>query len=546
MMHWKTYCLVTMLLLQTALAFSQHTSVFSLAKSDERLGDDYFKKQDYQHALELYQGKYDKTPEDTDLGFKIARCLYFLKRYPEAFQSYQHLAEKNIHFLKSDQFFFAEASVSTGDNITAADIYRDLLNRFPGDTIVAQKLWRINNIQYLYEDSIYYVVSAVDKLNSTGSDIAVAAMSGQLFFVSDRPAVKLIEKIDAAGANFYNVYQSKRLTDTLSETDQRYARPVLFSGNLHIRSHAGPMSFYANGQKVVFTTTSDHAGDQGKHPLQLVFAEKINNTWRLAQHFPFNSGNYSVTDPSISNDGSVLYFSSDMPGGKGGKDIYRSINMNGNWTTPQNVAFVNTPFDDITPFYHQGKAIYFSSNGHPGMGGFDIFKVERRGEHWDEVTNVGYPVNSHADDFGMIIDSLGSSGYFSSNRKNNGLDDDIYSVEIDLQNYPITIASLVQIKEHSWSDSAALVPYANATFTLIDNVRNTTVYETTTGPIGAVSIVVPYFSKYKIKITGPAHDQHIAVFDIPKNRKVGDRLEIVLVRDIYESNELQSPQNKER
>jgi hypothetical protein len=76
-------------------------------------------------------------------------------------------------------------------------------------------------------------------------------------------------------------------------------------------------------------------------------------------------------------------------------------------------------------------------------------------------------------------------------------------------------------------------------------VRNTTVYETTIDSTGAVSIVVPYFSKYKIRIIGPSHDEHIAVFDIPKHRKVGDKLEIVLVREIYQSNEVQSPQNKE-
>jgi hypothetical protein len=376
-------------------------------------------------------------------------------------------------------------------------------------------------------------VRALDRLNTAYSDILVSASFGQLIFLSDRPEVKMIEKVDAAGVNLYNLYQSKRIKDTTIITDLRFLRPVVVSGMLNMKSQAGPMAFYDNGNRIVYATTNARAGRDGRQTLQLSFAEKVNNTWKVTEQFPFNSIHYSITDPSISNNGTELYFVSDMTGGKGGKDIYRSFKVNGQWTKPENVASINSAFDDITPFNQSDRAIYFSSNGHAGIGGFDIFKIERRGNNWTEVTNVGYPINSYTDDFGFIPDSLGTSGYFTSNRKNSGLDDDMYNVEIDIQNYPITIASLVQIKEHSWSDSSALTPYPNSKVILIDNLRNTKVYESETDSSGAVYIEIPYFSKYKIKIIGPQNDEHIVSFDIPKNSKLNDHYEIVLVKDMY-------------
>ena len=542
----KSSVLITFLiLLNPFFIFSQHTSVISLLKSDERLADEFFKKQDYHNALQLYESKYQRNQKDNDIGFKIARCHYLLKRYQAAFNTYDNLAKAGNNFSKLDFLYYAEVSVSIRNIEKAEKIYRDLLNRFGEDTIVSNKLWRISNIQYLYEDSIYYVVQPLTQLNCPESDILVSVSSEQLTFLSDKPAIKMIEKTDAAGLNLYNLYQSKRTADTTSAMDIRFSRPALVSGTLNMRSQAGPMTFYDNGNKAVYATTSAHSGREGKHALELQFAEKVNNDWHTLEKFPFNNIHYSITDPSISNNGTTLYFASDMPGGKGGKDIYRSTKVNGEWTSPENIAVVNSPFDDITPFNHVGKAIYFSSNGHAGIGGFDIFKIERQGDYWTEVTNVGYPINSHTDDFGFIVDSLGSTGFFTSNRKNGGLDDDMYNVEIHTQNYPITITGLVRIKEHSWSDSSALVPYGNAQLVLIDNIRNSTVYESTIDATGAVSIAIPYFSKYKIKITAPGKDEHIVSFDIPKNIKINSEYEIVLVRDIYESIEPQETQNKE-
>jgi tetratricopeptide (TPR) repeat protein len=534
-----------MTLLNVHETFSQHNSVFSLVKKDERLADEYMRKKDYRNALELYKGKYNRRPDNHDIGLKIASCYYLLKEYQSAFAAYEQLAKSNVTFSRYDLLNYAEASASIQKITKAAELFRMLVNLFPNDTIVANKLWRISNIQYLYEDSVHYVVRPIDALNSPASDILVSASAEQLTFLSDRPEVKIIEKVDAAGVNLYNLYQARRTRDTTA-AELKFSRPVVFSGTLNMRSQAGPTDFYDHENKVVYATTSARSGNNGKHTLQLQFAEKLNNTWQITAQFPYNSLQYSITDPSISDDGTILYFVSDMPGGKGGKDIYQSVKVNHEWTKPENVAILNSPFDDITPFNHSGKAIYFSSNGHPGLGGFDIFKTERRGNSWTEVTNVGYPINSYTDDFGFILDSLGTVGYFTSNRKNGGLDDDMYNVEIDIQTYPITITSLVRIKEHNWSDSSALVPFANAKFALIDNVRNSTIYETTTDALGAVSIAIPYFSKYKIKITGPENDEHIVSFDIPKNSKVDDNYEIVLVKDMYESPASQDSKNNER
>jgi hypothetical protein len=542
--HKRNLLFLTLLLCATC-TYAQHPSAISLLRGDKRLADKYYARRDYKNALELYSNTYRRRPKDTELGFKIARCYVRLKEYDKAVQAYEDQSNRSGgSFSRTDLYDYAEARTSIGDYVNASNLFRELVNRFPNDTLAANKLWRLNNIQYLYEDSVHYIVRPL-KLNSSASDIFLAATPTEIFFLSDRPEVKLIQKTDISGGVFYNMYASKIYRDSASRKDIRFGKPTLMTRDLKITSHAGPATLYNNGNNIVFTTTSTEAGKDGKHTLQLYFADRVSTSWRVTGNFPFNDKDYSITDPSISNDGKVLYFTSDMPGGKGKKDIYRSVKNNGAWSTPENMASVNTPFDDVSPFEQPGRAFYFSSEGHPGMGGLDVFKAEFNGMAWGEVTNIGYPINSSADDFGLALDSTGTKGYFSSNRRNGGLDDDIYSVEIDIQAYPISITGLVRIKEHNWNDSSALVPFGNAHFTLIDNARNLEVYKTESDPSGRFSIVVPYFSKYKIKITGPDGDEHIASFDLPKKAKVAAQYEIVLVRDIYETTEPESPQNKE-
>jgi hypothetical protein len=223
-----------------------------------------------------------------------------------------------------------------------------------------------------------------------------------------------------------------------------------------------------------------------------------------------------------------------MPGGFGGKDIYRSVNINGSWSKPENLGeAINTAYDETAPFLHLKKVLYFASSGHAGLGGTDIFKVMITNSSAGEVENMGYPINSTSDEFGINIDSLSTHGYFSSNRKNGGYDDDLYEFDMDLQTYPLELMGTLRFKEFAWNDSSELKPLGNARYYLIDNLREVIVHEGTSDEKGNFKWTIPYFSKYRVRVIGPDNDEHVVSLEIPKHRKDQSNHEIVVVKDLF-------------
>jgi len=283
---------------------------------------------------------------------------------------------------------------------------------------------------------------------------------------------------------------------------------------------------------MVYTRSADNPGSNGRRTLQLYFAV-LKDIWTTVYPFPYNSSEYSITDPTISEDGKTLYFSSDMKGGQGGKDLYRSEFIDGKWSKPENLVDLNTPYNEVFPFLHQGNVLYFASNGHGGMGGLDIFKSEIQEDGFTDIVNAGYPINTHYDDFSLVLDSVGSRGFLSSNRK--GGQDDIYRVDIDMQVYPLAIEGVIRYKEIGWADSVAK-ELRNATLILIDNRKGTAVYETFSDSVGNFVLHIPYFSQYKIKVIEENKNESIVSLEVPKHTRKVEKHDIVVVRDVFEAN----------
>jgi tetratricopeptide (TPR) repeat protein len=514
---------------------SAQETVFTLFKKQSRLADEYYQNKNYSAALQIYSNLYKKD-STASLPIKIAQCFYFLKEYRKSIEEFKQ-ALSYTQLNSTDQFYYAESLAAIGDYKNAIQIYRECLKKSPNLSLIAQKIWRLNNIQYLYEDSVHYVVRPVS-LNTSNGELCPVPLDNGLVFISNRKEVQLVEKTDAAlNKPFYKAYFSATSPDTAKRGMLHYKRPALFHKDFYSQFHAGPLAFYNHQKKMVFASVDNKAGEEGKRTLHLFFAAETNGRWKITNEFPFNSTAYSVTDPSINEDGTILYFSSDMNGGFGGKDIYRSHYENGQWSGPENLGeSINTPYDEVFPYLHSNRTLYFSSNGHPGMGGLDIFKSLLRGKDFDEVQNAGYPINTHSDEFGIILDSLSSHGYFTSNRKNEGYDDDLYEVDIDLQTYPLEISGLMRYKESTWNESTDLKPFAHARFYLIDNIRDVTVQEGTSDENGNFKWIIPYFSKYRIRVVGPDNDEHVVSLEIPKQRHLHSNHEIVIVKDVFRSN----------
>ncbi|NBB21181.1 OmpA family protein [Runella sp. CRIBMP] len=205
---------------------------------------------------------------------------------------------------------------------------------------------------------------------------------------------------------------------------------------INSKYHEGPVAFFKDGQRILFTRNNYLNGKyktskDGVNKLKLYSAESVNGNWKDLKELPFNSDEYSVGHPALSKDDKLLYFVSDMPGGFGGTDLYVSKYDGANWSTPINLGpGVNSSGNEMFPFVDAQGNLYFASDGHAGLGGLDIFYAKLiEGVMAKKPRNLGTPINSAKDDFGLITDAERTSGFFSSNRHQGGHDDDLFRFE---------------------------------------------------------------------------------------------------------------------
>lgn len=231
-------------------------------------------------------------------------------------------------------------------------------------------------------------------------------------------AIKPLDSLGQRG--LFELY----FVDFAETTDQlRFGEPEKFKLDLGNTANRAIATFTSDQKEIYFTQNQTDATNSGIIRLEIVFSINYETgQWSKLLPLPFNNPEYSVAHPSLSSDGNRLFFSSDMPGGFGGKDIYVASWENGQWQEPINLGpTVNTDGDEMYPYFHSSNKLLFASDGHLGLGGQDIFMVsENENGLWENVENLGYPVNSPYDDFGIILNKEESSGFFTSNRK--GLD----------------------------------------------------------------------------------------------------------------------------
>lgn len=250
--------------------------------------------------------------------------------------------------------------------------------------------------------------------NTTVHEFGAAFLGNDYVYVINKKAGFLVKRSDNRTQQTYLTLAS--LTNMKSAT---------FSKNKH---NIGPASF--NKEGTFMALTLNHRKD--KHAdkvveLQIIFYTLTAKGWTNAGEFPYNNADYSVGHPALSENGNTMYFVSDMAGGFGGTDIYVTYQTAKNtWSKPLNLGNkINTEGNEVFPFFdEQNKQLYFSSNGHFGLGGLDVFCAID-----DEVRNLSMPINSKFDDFAFIIDSEKNTGYFSSNRNEVYLTDAIYSFD---------------------------------------------------------------------------------------------------------------------
>lgn len=516
-------------------AFSQKT-VFSLFKSETEEADALYGKGNYRQALLLYLKNESGKKPARDIQLKIARSYFRLRAYGDAVMWYDRRLDRSS-LATDDIFNYAEALCALKRYDDAIEWYQKLPRDYPHSEIVSAKIWQIKNIRYLYEDSVYHIVKETT-INSPYAEFGPSIFRDQLLFVSNRKQTKLVERTDGAtGMSFYRMYSSWVATDTTdSVLLYTYTAPQLFCNELEPRFHEGPVVLYDSGRKMVYTASNPSS--QGKRTLHLYFAERTGDTWRIREPFPYNSDDYSLSAPAITRDGKVLFFVSDMEGGFGGTDIYRSVWEGGVWSKPVNLGpMFNTYCDEAFPYIFQDNTLYFSSCGHPGLGGMDIFRIGFHGDDFTELENMTYPLNTHHDEFSIVLDSTGASGFLSSNRKNGGLDDDIYWFKSGFQTYPLAIKGSIKFRYASVADTATLQDLPQAALLLIDVNRDVIVDKAVSDSTGGFSMIVPYFGKYAMRVTDRDGVETVVSLNIPRYSQQNSHYQVVVIKDLLRRKE---------
>ncbi len=264
-------------------------------------------------------------------------------------------------------------------------------------------------------------------INSEYSEMSPRFYQGGLVYVSDRRDNKNFEKKGRSG--YFNFFYSP-IHDLFKN---ELTKPIFLKDKPFLKHHHFAADYLENRQQIILSLYEQNDNSAEVKKRKLYIADVAGeNVWENIRPLPFANENSSITQCSVSDDGKTLYFASDRPGGFGGTDLYVSYLYKGQWTYPINLGEkINTEGNEMFPFIHAEGHLYFASDGHPGMGGLDVFEAMLNKESSViHIKNVGAPINSTEDDFGLILDKVKRHGYFTSNRDGGKGGNDIYKLEV--------------------------------------------------------------------------------------------------------------------
>jgi outer membrane protein OmpA-like peptidoglycan-associated protein len=408
----------------------------NLLSDDLGKANRYYEKNNYKFALEIYLQLYDQKPK-LSIAQKIADCYRYTNELEEAEKAYANVFTFS-GFDPINYIYYADILKQNGKFELAKVNYLKYAERRPSQSDEAVRLANSCDAARLWlahPDQNIKVTNETD-FNSEFSDFSPIAYKKGFIFVSDRRFLKPIKRIKSkkiyrwTGNPFLKLYQAINANDTLDGSLKLSIMKVGVNG----KAHVGPASL-SSDEKIIYFTKSGYDADlyDYNQPVNvykktIYMAAKNGNSWLEPIPFIYNNPKqYSVQHPALSPDGKYLYFSSDMPGTLGGMDIFYCERTKLGWAKPINCgAVINTKQNEVFPYVRKDGKLYFSSNGHLGLGGLDIFSAIGSENNWSATENLKAPMNSSKDDFGIFYYSDNLTGFLSSNRNGGQGSDDIY------------------------------------------------------------------------------------------------------------------------
>lgn len=471
-----------------AILLSIHSiSLFAAESKWEDRGNKSYAEFNYKKAIEYY--------EHSDLlSFGAQRNLAECYRLTNELLKSQSLYEKlviNASATPKDIFIYAQVLKMQGF-YDESDVWMKKLAEISKEDLRGKSYDNFKDYATVLKSNPDRYKIKTTSINSEQEDFSPIYWNDRLVFASSRKKVKLVSrKWNGTKLPFIDLYQAKIEKGKVNEDVTPF--PSFFNDKFH----DGPASFTMDGKTMIFTRNNyDSKSDDGTKKLQMFISRSTDGKWSKPEGFKFNSPEYSTGHPAVNAKGDTIYFVSDMPGSIGGTDIYM-INYvkDSAWTAPKNMGNeINTEGNEMFPFYHPNGQLYFASNGHVGLGGLDVFSVSLlNGSAKGEVTNLGFPLNNQFDDFGLILDSSETKGFFSSNRQGGLGFDDIYAFEVLIPPVPEIITKVIAGYTKTPEDS--LIPNCLVQLFSIDSLVLDSIRSDSTG---MYSFVVDPDSSFKL------------------------------------------------
>lgn len=455
----------------------------------EKIADKRFANLEFASASEMYEELSTSKRAKTKFHVRAGESNYMMGNYKKA-QLFYDKAYAASGMSDYDYYNYYQVLKYNGNYTKATEVFNKINNnqyKLIRDNLSRKKL----DIAELKKDSSNFTLKRLD-INSDENDFSPYVVNNEMYFISSRRNTSLSNRIYSwDNSYFLDVYKGFIEGDNVKNE-------ISVSEGTKTRYHEGPLSFTKDG-KMEFICRNNGAGSKLKKSqkdsrvnLKIYMRKMEGEKWGEWTEFPHNSDDYTCEHPTVSSDGKMMYFSSDMPGTLGGLDLWVSKFENNTWTKPENLGqSVNSEGREAFPNLFEDEILFFASDGKVGLGGLDVYyTIPGGGESFFEAQNLGYPINSTNDDFGFFARTT-TTGFFTTNRGKNK--DDIYSF---VSKRPIISSSIEMIA----LDKESKEILSNALVQLIDE-NGKPAYEGTTNDKGEIKFNVIPGKGYKVKAT---------------------------------------------
>ncbi|MDR2232965.1 MAG: OmpA family protein [Tannerella sp.] len=432
-MEWGGFYLITTLIF--ALFFSCKTVKLADAEEKQRLGE-------YYNAAEMYRKLYTKTKSDEKelrsyIAFRMGECNRLINNTGRALSAYRNA----LRYAYPDSSLYlrlGQLYQRNGSYAEAINNYEQYLKTYPNSALAANGIKGSEMAAGMNSNPTLYAVARAEIFNSRRSEFS-PMLNGekfdQLYFSSTRGVVNKDSVNGVTGMKNTALHVSKKNDQGI------WIKPVLVEDPVASDFDEGTPSFTKDGNTMYYTYCPEDAEEP--RTAEIYISTRSGAAWGKGQRAQIVKDSVTMlAHPAVSPDGKYLYFVTDAVGGFGGKDLFRARLVGAtDFGAMENLgAEINTEGDELFPYVRDSSTIYFASNGHPGLGGLDIFKATQDSTGKWDVSNMGVPINSIADDFGITFEGVNERGYFSSNRNDARGWDHIYSfayptITISIQGY---------------------------------------------------------------------------------------------------------------